>query len=185
MSFWHLPSTDPSRKYRFLISSPSSPYHTGNWFWAKTISKPSYTFSTSEYLLTNHKFKYPGVLTWEDISITMVDNNDKKGSQVERLMTHLKMMYSSPIESDLGYTGQKFIDPSEGGMISEIIINQLNSSGKIIETWTLKDAFIKSIKFGDLSYADDGLVDITMDISYDFATFEAPSGGSSEQNNSQ
>ena len=56
--------------------------------------------------------------------------------------------------------------------ISRIIINQINAAGKPIEKWTLHDAFVKSINFGELAYADDELVEITIGISYDYATLE-------------
>ena len=176
MGFWHLPSTEPARKFRFKISSPSSPHFTGDWVWAKSVSKPSYSVNTSEYLLTNHKFKYPGVLTWDDISITIVDDktDEKAGGRTGLLMSNLGMTYSNPTEAVQDSVGRKYIPTAEGGAITQILIEQLNSSGQTTETWTLHDAFVKSIKFGDLSFSDDGLVEIQIDMSYDYASFVYP-----------
>ena len=51
------------------------------------------------------------------------------------------------------------------------------SNAKYYEEWTLKNAFLKSAKFGDLSYDDEGLVTVDIGISYDFATYtEFPQG---------
>lgn len=176
MGFWHLPSTEPARKYRFKMSSPSSPNMMGDWYWAKSVSKPSYSVGTSEYLLINHKFKYPGVLTWSDISITIVDDkkDEKFGGQAGALISNLKSMYDIPTETFQEFTGRKYVPATDGGALTHFLIEQLNSSGMTVETWTLHDAFVKSVNFGDLSFSDDGLVEITIDISYDYASFASP-----------
>ncbi len=40
------------------------------------------------------------------------------------------------------------------------------------EQWDLINPMVKSINFGDLSYDDDGLVEYTLDITYDYAKYE-------------
>jgi hypothetical protein len=51
-------------------------------------------------------------------------------------------------------------------------IQQIDSEGTQIEKWTLINPWIKSIKFGDLDYSSDELVEISLTISYDSATIE-------------
>ena len=51
----------------------------------------------------------------------------------------------------------------------DLVITQVDSEGEDIETWNLHNFIIKSVAFGDLSYDDDGLVEITMNIAYDWA----------------
>ena len=46
----------------------------------------------------------------------------------------------------------------------------LNDEGVEIETWTLNNAFIKSVSFSDLDYANEDLREITMTVRYDWAT---------------
>lgn len=175
MSFWTSPQIEPIRKYRFQIQTPTSYVFADQWWWAKSIEKPSYEFNTAEYQLTNHKFKFPGILTWNDISITIVDDNSQTtsgGSQSNRafgLMSNLSYIYRNPkaINDDQGAK-----EPSINGSITQIIINQVDAEGKTLEKWTLHDAFVKSVSFGDLAYADDELVEITLGISYDYATLE-------------
>lgn len=54
--------------------------------------------------------------------------------------------------------------------LGPIIINQIDSEGTAIESWTLKNPFIKDLKFGDLDYTGDELIELTMEIRYDWAT---------------
>lgn len=53
-------------------------------------------------------------------------------------------------------------------------LNSLNS-GPIssYETWVLNNPIIKSISWGDLDYGDDGLVEYTLEVIYDWAEFYA------------
>lgn len=44
----------------------------------KTCSKPSANVEIKEYQLINHVFKYPGIVKWNDIKITMVDMGGSK-----------------------------------------------------------------------------------------------------------
>ena len=177
MTFWNLPQLEPSRKYRFQIQTPDSATFIEKWWWAKSISKPSYEFNTNEYQLGNHKFKFPGVLTWKDIEIIIIDDNSHKpqdGIAINRtaaLMSNLSYIYSIPTDT-AGYSGDDAgaKRPTIDGSIRTIIIDQLDSDGKPLETWTLHDAFVKSVDFGQLAYEDDGLVEITISISYDYAT---------------
>ena len=52
---------------------------------------------------------------------------------------------------------------------SDVVIQQLDADGNAIEEWILKNPFIKSINFSDLSYSDDGIIDISIAFSYDRA----------------
>ena len=51
-------------------------------------------------------------------------------------------------------------------------IQVLNADGQVIEKWDLQAPFIKSVKFGDLSYEDDALRTVELGIRYDWATCE-------------
>jgi len=65
------------------------------------------------------------------------------------------------------------MDLSFGG---NIVIHQLTPEGvnkngilRSVETWTLHNPIITKISWGDLDYGDDGLVEYTLDITYDWA----------------
>lgn len=166
MTFWRENKSNPTRKFRFRILSDD-----GSWYWAKSVNKPSFEIQQQEYTLINHKFKYPGVLTWNDVNIVMVDPGGLTSKIDQFLASH---GYSKPSKnktaiSKNGYNGS-------GGQLQ---IQQLSSEGKIIEDWSLFNSFIKTVNYGELDYSDDNLVQIEMTISYDYATLnDSTSGGS-------
>ena len=88
MAFWNLPSVDPTRKFRFLMQSNG--IESDQWIWAKSINKPSYEINTGEYQLGNHKFKYPGIATWNDITITIVLNSSLSYARSEKVTALIK-----------------------------------------------------------------------------------------------
>ena len=135
-----------------------------NWWWVSSCSKPSYELSTEEYKLINHKFKYPGVVTWNDVNITIVDTN----IETKKLIFDLELSGYYPTDSfDDGISKR-----GSYKALGVFKIMQLDDEGKADETWTLKNAFIKSVNFGQLDYASDELVKLELVISYDYATLE-------------
>ena len=92
MTFWNQANSQPTRKYRFRIMSPDSKVWKDHWWWAKSVDKPSYEVNTNEYRLTNHKFKFPGIVSWNDIQIVVVD----PGDIAKKLMDNLNTTYQIP-----------------------------------------------------------------------------------------
>jgi len=163
MSFWSGAEggVEPLRKYRFKVLENSKP----SW-WIKTVSKPSFEISMQEYQLINHKFKYPGILTWNDIEMTIVDIKDDTNGY--KSISFMKKI----IENGYYFDGSNVdgIQKKQEGY--NFAIQQIDSEGTQIEKWTLINPWIKSIKFGDLDYSSDELVEISLTISYDSATIE-------------
>lgn len=133
-------------------------------WWAKSVTQPSPDISVSEHQLINHKIKYPGIVTWNDIDITLVE----VGNKGNKLMTNLEMY---------GYGRDGFLDGMSKHLVStpprplfDLLITKIDSSGKPLETWSFVNPFIKAIKFGDLDYSVDDLLEITITVAYDSAT---------------
>lgn len=134
-------------------------------WWAKSVTQPSPDVSMSEHQLINHKIKYPGIVTWNDIEITMVDPDKDFAVGFKQLNKLIGSGYY-PTPSDGSVDGiKKNMFPGE-----DIIITKLDAGGKTVETWKLINPFIKSIKYGDLSYSEDELLDIVITVAYDSAT---------------
>ena len=55
------------------------------------------------------------------------------------------------------------------GLGQNMKIQVLNADGQTIEQWDLQNPFVKSVKFGDLSYEDDALRTVELGIRYDWA----------------
>jgi hypothetical protein len=63
----------------------------------------------------------------------------------------------------------KGVIPSDA---NDIIIEQMSGDGSTFRTWTLKNSFISSVNYGDLSYSSDELVSMEIVVTYDYATTE-------------
>lgn len=162
MAFWTNKGS-PKLQYRFRISDTET--DNSYWYWAKSVTKPSVSIANVEYKLINGVFKYPTVATWNDITITIVDDGD----QTQKLYDYLKNAgYYTPDTQNISVDGIS----KELGSMDSIVIEQLDSSGKSIETWRIFGSFITEIKFGDLSYENDSLVTLDLTIKYDYATFQ-------------
>jgi len=165
MAFWTDPeANEPTRQYRFLIISEDD---EPTWYWAKSVTKPSFEVSATEHQLVNHKFKYPGVVMWNDITITIVDTGKKTKGLMDKLRAS-GYVYPDQFESEDG------ISKGANNYLDFLTIYQLNAEGEPIEVWNLKGAFVKSINFGDLDYDSDNLVTIQIGISYDWAEITEP-----------
>lgn len=164
MAFWSTADIEPLRQFRFLVSNSSD--SEAVWYWAKSVSKPSFEVSSTEHQLVNHKFKYPSILTWNDITMTIVDTGNKTQALLNQI---INTGYNYPT----AFTTKEGISKGAAANYLDVLtIQQLDADGKAIETWRLKGAFIKSTNFGDLDYESDSLVTLQLTISYDWAELE-------------
>ena len=194
---------DPTRKYRFLVKMGVAGADQIVKS-AKSVSKPKATIESKEYRMINHYYSYPGLVKWEPITITLVDignftqtfiddKKDTTGTQVG-LKTSMpstanalwEMLlasgYSTPNgESGISQRAKSISSPEKASTIDNsfgkiLEIHQLDSNGKVIEYWTLHNPIITKISWGDLDYADDGLVEYSIDVKYDWAVLKNSRG---------
>jgi hypothetical protein len=137
------------------------------WF-AKKVAKPSYTITESKHSYLNHNFYFPGRVEWDTISMTLVDPVSPgavaqtnalvvaSGYQVPGSPADLASMSKGKSTAAVGY----------------LVIEQIDSDGNVTEAWTLKNPFIKSVKFGELDYESDDLSMIELELRYDWAVCE-------------
>jgi hypothetical protein len=160
-SFWSDPALDPKRQYRFLV-------YVANFdpFIAKTVKKPAFTVGVSKHQYLNHEFKYPTKVTWNDITMTFADpgSPDVTNSFYNLLRNS---GYNIPVDSLNRETVSR---DKATTALGQIRIQQIDSEGEPIETWTLNNSFVSNVEFGNLSYASEDMVEITATIVYDFAT---------------
>lgn len=168
MPFWSDPNlSEPLRQNRWYIQfSNLSDYQ----YALKSCSKPEYDIGVSEHVLLNHTFRYPKNLVWKPISVKMVavtagkNANETLSSKINSILLD---SYSTP--SDSKTTSEGFL--SKNSLSSQNInICQLDANGNIIEKWYLINSFISNVKYGNLSYDNDGFVDIDLTLQYDYAT---------------
>jgi hypothetical protein len=168
---------DPKRKFRFTVEFQGINATQGGamlWY-AKTAAKPSFSIGEVEHSYLNHKFYYPGSVTWNTIALTMVD-------PVEPDMTAtlsdivVASGYSPPTDAtSLGSISKA----KAAGALGTVIITQIDSDGNPLETWTLWNSFIKDVKFGDLEYGGEGdLTEVALELRYDWARVETTNASS-------
>ena len=161
---------DPKRKFRFTVEFQGVAAAIGGavmWY-AKTVSKPSFQIASSEHKYLNHTFYYPGSVTWQDVQLTLVDPVDP---DMTATLTDIIVQsgYSPPSDTNSLTTMSK---AKAAGALGTVIITQIDSEGKPLETWTLWNSFITEIKYGDLEYGGDELTEMSVTLKYDWARVE-------------
>ena len=161
---------DPKRRHRFTVQFQGINAAQGGallWY-AKTAAKPSFTIASSEHKYLNHTFYYPGSVTWNTISVTMVDPVDP---DVTATLSDIIVGsgYSPPNDANSLGTMSK---AKAAGALGRVIITQIDSNGSPLETWTLWNAFIMSVKQDDLDYTSDDLSTTTVELRFDWARVE-------------
>ena len=180
----------PKRQFRFLVTFSEL---SDISYMVKSTKKPSYSIDATTHSVLNHKFKFPGVVTWEDIDVTFIDAVDPNtGSKFYSAL--LNAGYVAPVSEAALTTGITKVGTTS--TIGEVRIKQLDGGGvilpagadpgevigaidstNIVEEWTLKNAFIKSVGFGDLDYGSEELVTVSVGLTYDYATYSSVPGG--------
>ncbi len=201
MAFWTAKNAAPVQSHKFMVSMTNMKSFT-----VKSVTKPTLEYNEGVYQVGNHKFKYPGVHTWGDVTITLVDDKETTRRLISQL---LAQGLANP--TGIPDIGKKFTDiggsslyePTQfssnaqaiKGNIGTINIEQHGnfdfsdnrtgsepeSGASILETWTLHDAFIKSVNFGQLDYSSDELISLEIVVAYDYCTVTYGSSGNPEK----
>lgn len=172
MTFWSaqydVNSKDPKRGFRFKITFEGLNGAADIVWFAKKVGKPSYTITESKHSYLNHNFYFPGRVEWESISMTLVDPVSP-GAVAQTNAIVVASGYQIPgSPADLASISKG----KATAAIGVITIEQIDSNNAPIETWTLRNAFIKSVKFGELAYDNDDLSEIELELRYDWAVCE-------------
>ncbi len=160
--FWSNINTDPKRRFRFTLNIGNIPVWT-----VKTATKPKVNVGTVEHQFLNHTFKYPGRVTWDNITITLVDpvDPDLAWTFLQKLR---KSGYDYPTSSNIRGTINKKESVEQG--LGGIVIAQIDADGNPIEQWFLQNPWIVSIDFGgQLDYGAEEMNEITLELAYDWA----------------
>jgi hypothetical protein len=172
MAFWSDSLTkEPLRQNRWYISFVNTGLDSHKYA-LKTCTKPEYKIDVSEHVIINQTFRYPKNVVWQPIQATMVSttvgaSETEKNSLPSVLMNYL---FSSgySYEDTTQISKKNLIDNLAGDGISII---QVDENGANLESWVLKNAMITNVKYGSLSYENEGFVDIEFSIIYDYAVY--------------
>ena len=155
--------TDPKRKFRFMVTCEN----LGGMVWyAKTCAKPGFTINAAEHKFLNHTFFYPGNVTWQDVTMTLVDPGDP---DIAGTLADIIEASKYAIPAHPAATMSTISKSTAVNALGTIYITQLDSDGGDQETWTLQNAWISEYKWGELEYGADDLNTLDVTIKYDWA----------------
>ena len=164
-NFWSSQDTAPKRSYRFLIEINGEKV-----WWAKNVNTPSFDVGEIEHSFLGGKYYFPGKVSWTEVSMTLVDpvKPDSVAFTNSLLVASGYIIPDANLTQDELATIDKIKANAAAGIDLRIIV--MDSNGNELEVWTLKQAFIKSAKYGDLSYEDENLRTVDITWRYDWAS---------------
>ena len=189
-NFWGNPAVEPKRSYRWIVSIPG--LENAEWY-ATKVGKPSFSLTEAEHTFLNHKFYYPGRVEWETVSVTLVDPITPDATdQLMRMLgittaggergssTGAEMGYRYPEDYESA-TGTVTTKQTATDSLGEVVIRQISggdadATSTIVEEWVLKRAWVKSMSFGELDYGSDDLINIELELRYDWAVINKTDG---------
>ncbi len=176
--FWSSTAQEPKRQFRFKVEfaattqsdSGKALHEIGVIWFAKKATLPQYTMTEVTHKFLDKNFYFPGRIEYNTVELVLVDpvSPDAVDLTLNMIEDSGYRMPSSMDETGAFATISKEKASTKG--LGDVIITTIDHEGVALETWTLNNAFPKSVKFGDLSYDSDELREITLEIRYDWAT---------------
>ena len=187
MAFWNDNIVEPKRKFRWLLSVGGVPYYT-----IKKVNRPTYEIAEAEHKFINHTFYFPGRVTYNTVSFTIVDTASPDAAETLKQMLYAGG-YALPKDQNvatqtitkhggttalgrvtielLGGGGKQSQSPdrTSGYGAGNGAVTGINDEGTILEYWTLHNAWVKKIEFSELDYDGDDLTEVTVELRYDYA----------------
>ena len=227
MPFWKSENAAPVRQHHFRVRWGDSESGILSYT-VKSVTKPSVEVSEGVYQVGNHKFKYPGIHTWNDVTIVLVDDKETTRRLIQQFLDQgwLNPIPNSNWEDTYGFSFEpkRFDKPvtkiykpylrkghtddaHKKTQIPQITIDQhavasrrftvpgrpptfwrpgtdstfkMDAKDMLLERWTLRNCWIKSINFGQLDYSSDELINIEVTIAYDFCAIQYGDDGDRE-----
>ncbi len=186
MAFWNEAASEPRRAHRFLLNlpllgagGPGGSQDVYKQYLAKTATKPSYTIGETEHKFLGNTYYYPGAVTWDTVTVQLINAVDPDGNALL-----YDALYNSGYQ-DPAQQGELFNGLSTRGVIGpgtpnklnslsalgDVLIRELGGEGELIGTWKLLNPWITNVKFGDLDYSSEELLNIDITFRYDWAWY--------------
>ena len=170
MAFWSDAGLDPKRQFKFYVNFGGLLVSGAPHWVIKGVNKPQITVGETVHKHLDKNYYFPGRVEWNVVKFTMVDPVGPDGADVSKtIMAVLQGAGMSRMtqQTDPKTTVGKALSQA---LIGDVSIYQINSSGVTIETWTLVNSWIKSANFGTLAYDNEDLVNVELELRYDWAT---------------
>jgi hypothetical protein len=134
----------------------------------KVAKKPSFTVSNTTHHYVAHTFNYPGRITWDPVEMTLVDPvlPDASALLTAKLQQAGYRLPTTELQAQASF-GKKFSSAAWG----DPKIAQIDAEGLQIDEWTLKNAWVERVDFGQLDYTNEEMVNIMLTFRYDYAEY--------------
>jgi len=187
-NFWQSADLEPKRAFKFVLSIAGGTGVDVNGnavsipqFLVKKVNKPSFTVSESEHKFLNHSFWFPGKVSWNEVSFTIVDvlGSSDGSAAVMSLLQAAGYSWPGNINASDTKTLQTISKKKSVEALGDVIIRQLDSGGgangepRVMEEWRLFNAWIKDAKFGDLDYDSEDMLNVEIALKYDNAALQS------------
>ena len=174
--FWLNPNFEPKRQFRFLVQLSLGPDGGQDvTFLAKSVDRPSYTISDNPHQFFNHTFYYPGRVTWNTISLTLVDPVSPNGAEL--LYQYLETAGVQKPTSIDAATGTTITKSSATAAMGRMVIQEIatptggGNESQIVGQWELLNPFFTDVNFGSHDYGSEDMIDIAITVRYDWAEY--------------
>jgi hypothetical protein len=143
---------EPKKQHQFVMAIDDIPGYL-----IKASAKPSLQNGEIEIDHINVQRYVKGKSKWQGISVKLYDAIVPSGAQA--VMEWIRMHHESATGRDGYSTFYK----------KDLKLMQLSPLGEVIEEWILKGAFITESNFGQLDWSQEDLVEIELNIRFDWA----------------
>ena len=190
MTFWSSNTLEPKRQFKFLFTIPGLGGNgTFESYLIKQVNKPQFTLGETAVNYIQHTFKYPGRLTWTDVSITLIDTvrvDDTSSRLANILRSSGYVIPDTDQNARYSFTKQGATNALNSPLIQQIDAGVLGNdpnahTPRVVDEWVLRNAWMKTANFGSLAYNSDELVDVTMGIAYDWAEYRTLEDGNTSE----
>jgi len=175
-NFWANKNIEPKRAYRWVAFIGGM----GEWM-VKKFSKPSVAISETSLKFLNHTFYYPGRAEWAEVSFTLADPTSPDAAGI-MLGKFFRSGYKNPTDISPSYSTISKSKASRA--LKSVVIKQLGGAAEnnadkmdVVETWNFINPWVKDIKFGELDYESEDMVNIDVTMRYDFAEWKGREQG--------
>ena len=146
---------EPLKKNRWVMRFPSD-LGINEWTLV-SASRPHIQQAAKEIPFINTSTWVLGRYTWQAISVVLRDPIGPSASQAVQEWVRL---HSESITGRQGYAA---------GYKRDIELEMLDPTGVVVQKWILKNCMLTDVNYGELSYSDDEIAQITMSIQMDYA----------------
>ena len=146
---------EPLRKNRWLLRFPSD-LGINEWTCA-SAHRPSWKVDVTPIPFLNTETYAAGRYTWEPITVSF---NDFIGPSTSQAIMEWVRLIAESVTGREGYAA---------GYKRDIELEMLDPTGVVVSKWIIKNAFLNSADFGDLSYNSSDLATVQTTIQYDYA----------------